>query len=157
MTASLPGLPWPLGATAGEAGVNVAAASAHATRIELCLFDAAGHETRRDLPARSGDVWHGLFPDLRSGQAYGLRAHGPWAPERGHWFDPSKLLLDPYAKRLAGRFAWNESHLGGRESLGRDSAAGMLKAVIPDPADFAPLPPGPGVAWAETVLYEAHV
>jgi glycogen operon protein len=143
---------------AGENGVNLAVASAHATRIELCLFDKAGHETqRRDLPARSGDVWHGLFPALRPGQAYGLRAHGPFAPERGHWFDPAKLLLDPYAKRLAGRFVWNEAHRGGMASRGLDTTSAMLKAVITDAAEFAPLPAGPAVAWAETVLYEAHV
>ena len=157
MTSSLPGRPWPLGATAGEAGVNIAVASAHAGCIELCLFDAAGHETRHDLPARTGDVWHGLFPELRPGQAYGLRAHGPFEPERGHWFDPSKLLLDPYAKRLTGRFAWSEANRGGRQSFGRDTAAGMLKAVVADSADLAPLAPGPATPWPETVVYEAHV
>ncbi|HMU50760.1 MAG TPA: glycogen debranching protein GlgX [Geminicoccaceae bacterium] len=153
----MPGLPWPLGATVGGEGVNIAVASAHATRIELCLFDGAGRETRRDLPARTGDIWHGYFPDLRPGQAYGLRAHGPFAPERGHWFDPSKLLLDPYAKQLTGRFAWTEANRGGRESLGHDTAAFMPKAVITDPAEFTPLPPGPVIPWTETIVYEAHV
>ena len=143
--------------TAGEQGVNIAVASANASRIELCLFDAAGRESRRDLPARSGDVWHGLFADLRPGQAYGLRAHGPFAPERGHWFDPAKLLLDPYATRLAGRFAWSEANRGGMDSFGRDTAGDMLKAVIADPADFPPLPPGPATPWPETILYEAHL
>ncbi len=71
--------------------------SAHAQAIELCLFDATGtRELRRcPLPARSGDVWHGRLPGAAPGLVYGLRAHGPWAPEHGHRFNPHKLLLDP--------------------------------------------------------------
>jgi isoamylase len=153
-----PGRPWPLGASVDKAGVNVAVASAHATRIELCLFDAGGRETRRvPLPERTGDVWHGLFPELGAGQVYGLRAHGPWAPGEGQRFDPAKLLLDPYAKRLTGRFAWHAAHQGGEAGRGQDTAPWMLKAVVTSDEELAPLPPGPGTAWAGSLLYEAHV
>jgi isoamylase len=154
----LPGRPWPLGASAETEGVNLAVASAHATAIELCLLDAEGRETRRlALPERTGDVWHGFVPGLRPGQAYGLRVHGPWDPARGHRFDPAKLLLDPYATRLTGRFAWGPAHAGGAAGRGLDTAALMPKAVIADPAELAPAPSGPGTAWAETLIYEAHV
>ena len=139
-------------------GVNLAVASRHATAIELCLFDAQGRETRRvALPERSGDVHHGFFPGLRPGQAYGLRAHGPWDPACGHRFDPAKLLLDPYATRLTGRFLWDPAHAGGAAGRGRDTAPFMPKAVVPDPAELAPAPPGPATGWAETLIYEAHV
>src|SRR5262245_44587830 len=96
----LPGLPEPLGVTLSDGGANVAVFSADAERIELCLFDAAGTETRLALPERTGDVHHGFFSGLAAGQLYGLRAHGPWRPEQGLRFNPAKLLVDPYAIRL---------------------------------------------------------
>src|SRR4051795_10883473 len=103
----LPGRPWPLGASIAPGGVNFAVASTHALRIEVCLFDAAGQETvRLTLPERTGPVFHGFVPGLQAGQGFGLRPHGPWNPARGQWFDAAKLLLDPYAKALTGRFAW---------------------------------------------------
>ncbi|MCA8882823.1 MAG: glycogen debranching enzyme GlgX, partial [Rhodobacteraceae bacterium] len=89
----------PLGATFDGDGVNFAVFSEHATRISLCLFSEHGrHEIANlDLPERDGDVWHGYVAGLRPGQAYGYRAHGPYAPEEGHRFNPYKLLIDPYA------------------------------------------------------------
>jgi isoamylase len=154
---TLPGRPWPLGASITEDGVNFAVASTHAERIELCLFDETGRETTRlKLPERSGPVFHGFVPGLQAGQAYGLRAHGPWEPSRGHWFDPAKLLLDPYARALTGRFVWTSAHGSSAAARGRDTADVMLKAVV-----VADTPPaasaGPGAAWAETLIYEAHV
>ena len=111
------GLPFPLGATWDGSGVNVAVFSANATRIELCLFDAEGRrETDRiALPEFTHEVWHGFFPDLRPGQLYGLRAHGPYAPEAGHRFNPSKLLLDPHARALAGELRWHDLLYGYRD------------------------------------------
>nr|HRM68655.1 hypothetical protein [Thauera phenylacetica] len=105
-----PGQPWPLGASlaedAGEAGVNFAVWAPDAEAIELCLFDAAGCEERQRLrlPACSEGVWHGFLPAGATGLVYGLRAHGPWAPQRGHWFNPAKLLLDPWAQEVVGSY-----------------------------------------------------
>src|SRR5579872_6534344 len=92
------GAPEPLGVTADAAGVNVAVFSAHATKIEFCLFDDTGtHEVARfALPGRSGDIWHGHIAGIEAGARYGLRAHGPHDPQAGHRFDAEKLLLDPY-------------------------------------------------------------
>jgi pullulanase/glycogen debranching enzyme len=91
------GRPWPLGAHCEDGGINFAVFSAHAQAIELCLFDLSGtRELRRlALPGCSGDVWHGCLRGVGAGLVYGLRAHGPWAPEHGHRFNPHKLLLDP--------------------------------------------------------------
>ncbi|XZQ27853.1 hypothetical protein ACTTAL_09745 [Rhodobacter capsulatus] len=86
-----------LGAIPVSGGVNFALFSAHAEKVELCLFDG-DQETRLVLPGRAGDVWHGFVPGLRSGAEYGYRVYGPWAPEIGHRFNPSKLLVDPYAR-----------------------------------------------------------
>jgi glycogen operon protein len=153
----LPGSPWPLGATVVEGGVNFAVASTAAEAIELCLFDLAGHEAfRLPLPERSGPVVHGFVPHVRPGQAYGYRAYGRWAPVEGLCFDPAKLLLDPYARAVTGRFAWTPAHRGGEAGRNQDTASAMLKAVVTEPD--APLPfSGPGTAWAQTLIYEAHV
>ena len=102
------GQPWPLGASLMTqplgAGVNFAVLAEHAERVEVCLFDEQGlQETAHfALPARTGSVWHGFVPGLTCGQLYGLRAHGPYAPERGQRFNPAKLLIDPFARALAG-------------------------------------------------------
>ncbi len=161
------GLPYPLGATWDGVGVNVAVFSAHATRIELCLFDAEGRrETDRiPLPEFTHEVWHGYLPDLRPGQLYGLRAHGPYEPQAGHRFNPNKLLLDPYTRALSGELRWHDSLYGYRIGSRngdlsfdrRDSARAMPKCRIIDTAhtwgpDRLRLRP-----WAETVIYEAHV
>jgi pullulanase/glycogen debranching enzyme len=91
------GLPHPRGATWDGRGVNFALFSAHATRVELCLFDEKG-ETRIDLPEYTDEIWHGYVPDVHPGSAYGYRVHGPYEPDAGHRFNPSKLMLDPYAR-----------------------------------------------------------
>src|SRR3712207_4520552 len=104
------GLPYPLGATWDGLGVNFALFSAHASRVELCLFDESGaHEIERiDLPEYTDEVWHGYLPDARPGTTYGYRVHGPYEPAAGHRFNPNKLVLDPYAKHIVGRVEWNQ-------------------------------------------------
>ena len=97
-----PGKPYPLGATFDGGGTNFSVFSELAERVELCLFDDEGHETRVDLPESTALCWHGYLPNVRPGQQYGFRVHGPWAPEQGLWCNPSKLLLDPYAKAIDG-------------------------------------------------------
>ena len=160
------GRPEPLGVHWNGEGANVAVFSEHATRIELCLFSEDGRrETERvALPERSGAVWHALVPDLAPGALYGLRAHGPYAPERGHRFNPNKLLLDPYARALHGRLAVGDACLGydpaspmGDLSFSSvDSAPAMPKCVVTAPAPPVPAGERPDTPWAETVIYEAH-
>jgi isoamylase len=164
----LPGRSHPLGATYDGLGVNFALFSEHATAVELCLYDARepGRELGRlALPERNAFVWHGYVPGLRPGQLYGYRVHGPWEPERGHRFNPAKLLIDPYARAIAGEVDWRAPVLGhvpgGDEAdLARsdeDDAWGKPKCVVVDgtfdwEGDRAPRTP-----WHETVIYEAHV
>ena len=161
-----PGQPWPLGATVTAHGLNLAVFSAHATRIELCLFDADGaHEQARlPLPRRSGDVWHGLLPGGGPGVVYGLRAHGPWRPDRGHRFNPARLLLDPWAREIVpppGGFDPRRPHADARpdhpvEPDPRDNARFAHKARVPQHAP----PPAwqrPRHAAEDLVLYEVHV
>jgi glycogen operon protein len=141
--------------------------SAHAEKVELCLFDSHGRrETERIvLPDRSEDVWHGYIADVLPGQIYGYRVHGPYAPKDGHRFNHHKLLLDPYAKRLSGKFSWTDAHFGyhvgsRREDLSfdrRDNAHNMVKAVVIDEAFTWGTEGRPHTSWAETVIYEAHV
>ena len=160
------GRPYPLGVDWDGEGANVAVFSENATRIDLCLFSDDGRrETERlTLPERSGPVRHGHVPDLAPGALYGLRAHGPHAPERGHRFNPNKLLLDPYARALQGRFAAGDACLGydpaspdGDLSFSiEDSAAAMPKCVVTAPAPPVPAGERPDTPWAETVIYEAH-
>ena len=104
--ALLPGRPYPLGATWDGLGINFAVFSAHAERIDLCLFEPSGRReiARYTLPEYTDEVWHGYLPDATAGLLYGYRAHGPYEPERGHRFNHNKLLLDPYA-RGTGRAA----------------------------------------------------
>ena len=157
------GRPYPLGATLVPGGVNLAVFSAHASRIDLCLFDAAGatEVARLTLPAHTDGVWHGFLPGAGAGLVYGLRAHGPAAAARGHRFNPAKLLLDPYARRLAGNFRWTDAHLGDIHGddphTALDNAADMVKAVVDDGAfDWGDERP-PQIPLADSVLYEVHV
>src|SRR5512145_2259189 len=134
-----PGRPFPLGATYDGAGTNFSVFSEVATRVELCLFDAGGAETRIDLPETTALCWHGYLPDVVPGQLYGYRVHAPWAPEQGQWGNPNKLLLDPYAKAVEGLWDWNEAvfpyHFGRPESSRNDldSAPFVPKSVVVNP------------------------
>jgi glycogen operon protein len=163
----LTGKPWPLGATWDGLGVNFAVFSAHASRIELCLFDPSGRRelARLALPECTDEVWHGYLPDAKPGQLYGYRAFGPYEPRAGHRFNPNKLLLDPYARELHGELLWSDALFGYRVGSGRadltfdrrDSARGMPKGVVVDDSfnwgDDRP----PAVPWEQTVIYEAHL
>src|SRR5215472_10815398 len=102
------GRPFPLGATWDGLGVNFAVFSAHATKVEVCLFDLDGRTEleRIELPEYTDEVWHGYLPAARPGISYGYRAYGPYEPEAGHRFNPHKLLIDPYAKQLVGSLKW---------------------------------------------------
>ena len=148
------GRPEPQGVTLTPTGANVAVASTTAHAIDFCLFDAAGRETRIRLPGRTGDVFHGHVEGVRDGARYGLRAHGPFAPERGLRFDAEKLLVDPYATVLDGPFALHPSLFAAPpDSI--DTAAFVPKAIVaraPPPITAPKLVP-----WDETVIYEAHV
>jgi len=161
------GRAYPLGASWDGLGVNFALFSAHATRVELCLFDARGRRevARVDLPAYTDEVWHGYLPNARPGLVYGYRVHGPYDPAAGHRFNPHKLLLDPYAKKLIGTLRWVDALFGYRVgspradlSLDRrDSAAAMPKAVVVDESFNWGEDRAPRVPWSDTVIYEAHL
>ena len=163
-----PGEPYPLGATWDGAGANFAIYSEFATSVELCLFDsvrARKEACRVELPEQTDMVWHGYLPDVQPGQLYGYRVHGPYAPRAGHRFNPNKLLLDPYAKRIARDVGWSDAMFGYRigdakSDLSfddRDNAAHAPLAALIDPAftwgDDRP----PRTPWHETVIYELHV
>ncbi len=161
------GLPYPLGATWDGRGVNFALFSANATRVELCLFDGEGRREleRIELPEYTDEVWHGYLPDARPGTVYGYRVHGPYEPRAGHRFNPNKLLLDPYAKHLIGPLRWSDAHFGYRVGSPRgdlsfdrrDSAPGMPKCVVVDPAFTWGQDRHPAIPWERTILYETHV
>src|SRR5215218_5987967 len=104
-----PGQPYPLGATFDGVGTNFSIFSESAQRVELCLFDDDGKETRVDLAETTALCWHGYLPQVKPGQRYGYRVHGHWAPNEGMWGNPAKLLLDPYAKAVDGQWEWNEA------------------------------------------------
>ncbi|MDB5886356.1 MAG: isoamylase [Polaromonas sp.] len=160
----LPGRPWPLGATWDGEGVNFAVFSAHAQAMALCLFDDDGTLETHGLmlPAHTNDVWHGYLPGAAPGLVYGLRAHGLWRPDRGHLFNPHKLLLDPYAREVVGKLEWHDEHFGADRQHPlhmdtRDNGALALKArVVHDGFDWQGDRP-PGVPLQDTVLYEVHV
>jgi isoamylase len=162
-----PGQPYPLGAMWDGEGVNFSLFSEHAEKVELCLFDPAGRREieRVDMHWQTDQVWHCYLPEARPGLLYGYRVHGPYDPAAGHRFNPHKLLLDPYAKALRGNLRWSDAHFGyrigdKREDLSfdrRDSAPGMPKCRVMDPAftwgDDRP----PRTPWHDTIIYELHV
>ena len=160
------GLPFPLGANWDGLGVNFALFSAHATKVELCLFDDTGERElhRIELPEFTDEVWHGYLADASPGTVYGYRVHGPYAPEVGHRFNPHKLLLDPYAKALVGSLRWGPELFGYTLGAGddisydeRDSAPLMPKCRVIDPAFTWGRDRAPATAWERTIIYELHV
>ncbi len=163
-----PGGPHPLGATWDGEGVNFSIFSEHGEAVELCLFDqteAEEESERIQLPDRTDLIWHCYLPDIRPGQLYGYRVHGPYEPEKGHRFNPHKLLIDPYAKAISGTIKWSDALYGypigdTEEDLvidTRNSAGGMPKCVVVDQA-FAWGDDRPGrTPWNRTIIYEAHV
>ncbi|MEM1439585.1 MAG: glycogen debranching protein GlgX [Pseudomonadota bacterium] len=149
------------GPTVTPDGVNFALFSSAAQRVELCLFDADGNETSKlDLPARSGDTWHGFVPGLTAGQRYGYRVHGDWAPAKGLRCNPAKLLLDPYARQIDGPFQWHPTlfaHRGRGGALAdrRDSAPYVPRGVVT--AAGPTVRRRPQVPWRDTSFYELNV
>lgn len=137
------GRPWPLGAHWDGAGVNFALFSAHAERVELCVWERGVMHTLQ-MPRRTDQVWHGYLPEAGPGLRYAYRVYGPSGP--GHRFDPQRLLIDPYAKELTGRFSYDDH-----------SPEYGLRACVVDPAfDWGNDQP-PSVPWEDSVLYEVHV
>ena len=157
-----PGRPYPLGATYDGSGTNFALFSGVAERVELCLFDEAGNETRVDLPEMDAFVWHGYLPGMQPGQRYGFRVHGPYDPEQGHRCDPSKLLLDPYAKAIDGQIDNDPSlysyTFGAEDERNTDDSAGhtMTSVVVNPYFDWGHDRP-PQREYHDSVIYEAHV
>jgi len=163
-----PGRPYPLGASWDGAGVNFALFSEHASAVDLCLFhpEDAGREIARvPVTERTDQIWHVYLPEARPGLLYGYRVHGPYAPAEGHRFNPAKVVLDPYARAIAGRLRWHDAMCGyrpgeadtSREPDPRDSAAYVPKCVIVESAfswggDCLLRTP-----WHQTVIYEVHV
>jgi isoamylase len=161
----LPGRPYPLGATPMSKGTNFALYSECATGVSLCLYDSDGNETDCiALKERTAYTWHGLIRNIAPGQLYGYRVEGPWEPEKGHRFNSAKLLVDPYAKAIAGDVNWKAPIFPYKVDTGDDlqkcdldSAAGMPKCVVVDDHfDWGSDTP-PDTPLADSVIYEVHV
>ncbi len=163
-----PGAPYPQGATWDGEGVNFSLFSEHASAVELCLFDAPDAAVETDkipITDRTDLLWHAYLPDVRPGQLYGYRVHGPYEPGEGHRFNANKLLLDPYAKAITGPIRWNDTvygyeigHPDGDASFdARDSAGAMPKCVVVDRAFTWGEDRRPQTPWNRTVIYETHV
>ena len=158
-----PGNNYPLGAFYDGAGTNFSIFSEIADRVELCLFDEGGTETKFDLPEVTSFCWHGYLPNVGPGQRYGFRVHGPWKPEEGHRCNPAKLLLDPYARAVEGQVRWNEAVFAysfdnpDGPSNDIDSAAFMPKCVVTTPYFDWGNDRHPRTQWHETIIYEVHV
>ncbi len=161
------GSPHPRGATWDGQGTNFALYSAHATKVEVCIFDESGSQERERivLPEHSHQIWHGYLPDVTPGTIYGYRVHGPYEPDAGHRFNPNKLLIDPYAGSYRGELKWDPAVFGYVMESGddltfdeRDSAPFMPKARVVDPGfEWRTNTRRKGVPWDDTILYEVHV
>jgi len=156
-----PGTAYPLGATFDGTGTNFALFTEIGERVEVCLFDSAGEETRVDLPEMDGFVWHAYLPGVNPGQRYGFRVHGPYKPEDGARCNPAKLLLDPYAKAIQGAIDWDEALFDYRFEDSSfnddDSAPHMMRSVVINPFFDWHSDRHPRTPYHETVIYEAHV
>ncbi|MCC6932198.1 MAG: glycogen debranching protein GlgX [Deltaproteobacteria bacterium] len=162
-----PGKPYPLGANWDEVGVNFAIFSEHAEKVVLCLFDSPKdniESTRITLTEYTDNVWHCYLPDVRPGQLYGYRVYGPYEPEKGHRYNPKKVLLDPYAKAIARDITWNDTMFGyaygsPRADLEMDqhnNAEYAPLGVVIDPSFTWGNDTSPDIPWHKTVIYEAH-
>ena len=158
------GKPYPLGATWDGSGVNFAIFSENAEQVDLCLYDADGtNEQRIRLIEQTDLVWHCYLPDVRPGQRYGYRMHGRYDPGSGHRFNPAKLLIDPYAKRIDGEVSWDDALFGYRIGAGddepddRDSAAFVPKSVVINHAFVWGGDSQLHTSLDRTLIYEVHV
>ena len=157
-----PGTAYPLGATYDGAGTNFAVFSEVADRVELCLFDDRGRESRYDLPEVDAFVWHGYLPGIEPGQRYGYRVHGPYDPARGVRCNRNKLLVDPYAKAVDGEILWNEAVYAYRfaapnQRNNSNSAKYTVHSVVANPYFDWGDDRHPRTPYHKTVIYEAHV
>ncbi|GAB1721666.1 MAG: glycogen debranching protein GlgX [Nitrospira sp. CR1.1] len=167
MTEALEGRSTPRGATWDGQGTNFSLFSAHATKVEVCIFDATGEKEieRVTLPEYTDQIWHGYLPGIHPGTPYGYRVHGPYDPETGHRFNPNKLLLDPYAYAHMGELQWNPALFGYQMESGddrtfdeRDSAPFMPKCTVVDQNfDWSGPRDRKAVPWDDTIIYEMHV
>jgi glycogen operon protein len=162
-----PGRPYPLGATWDGEGVNFALFSAHAEKVELCLFDRSGNreESRIVLPEYTDEVWHAYLPDARPNLLYGYRVSGPYDPSNGHRFNANKLLIDPYTRSLHGRLRWSDALFGYRVGSQRadlsfdrrDNARQIPKCRVVEAAFTWAEDRRPQIPWEETIILELHV
>ncbi|HOO46809.1 MAG TPA: glycogen debranching protein GlgX [Deltaproteobacteria bacterium] len=158
-----PGQPYPLGAVYDGSGTNFSLFSEIADRVELCLFDEEGAETRIEMKEVTGYCWHAYLPTVDPGQRYGYRVHGPWDPARGHRCNPAKLLLDPYAKAIEGQVQWDEAvfpylfEAGPETRSDTDSAPFMPRCVVHQPHFDWSGDRLLQINWHETIIYETHV
>lgn len=163
-----PGRPYPLGATCDGGGVNFSIFSEHATKVELCLFDspeAKSESQRIKLPQQTDMAWHGYLPDVRPGQLYGYRVHGPYDPAAGHRFNSNKILLDPYAKAVGRDLTWGDELFGYQVDHknvdlsmdDRDSAAFAPLATVIDSAFTWGNDASPAIPRHKKIIYEVHV
>jgi len=163
-----PGVPFPLGATWDGNGVNFAIYAENATAVELCLFNSIEDDTESvkiKLLERSHQIWHMYLPDVKPGQLYGYRVHGPYEPSKGYRFNANKLLLDPYAKAISGTFTWSDALFGyeiGNEHSDlsfseTDSAPFTPKSVVIDQQFDWQETKKPNIPYHESIIYEAHV
>ena len=161
-----PGQPFPLGPQWDGEGTNFSLFSEHAEKVELCLFDDSGRETRYELTERTALNWHGYLPGVGPGQRYGYRVHGPWAPEQGHRFNPKKLLIDPYAKAIEGSVRWELAntlpYVPGEEDADlerddEDDAEAIPKGIVIDESFDWEGDRQLRTPWHDTVIYEVHV
>ncbi|HUI84034.1 MAG TPA: glycogen debranching protein GlgX [Candidatus Binatia bacterium] len=164
---SLPGKAFPLGATWDGTGVNFAIYSENATRVELCLYDSRSRRERQRIPLeeQTAFVWHTYIPGLQPGQQYGYRVYGPWEPDRGLRFNPAKLLIDPYAKAIAGHVDWTKwvyPYRFGAENADlqmdrHDSAPGMPRSIVVNPYFDWEHDRPPRTPLSDSIIYEMHV
>ncbi len=162
-----PGKPYPLGAVWDGKGVNFALFSAHAEKVELCLFDSSGQREieRLVLPENTDQIWHGYVPGLWPGALYGYRVSGPYEPQLGHRFNHHKLLLDPYARQFYGSLHLRDEHCGYQVGHGnadlsfdtRDNARDMIKCAVVDTTFNWEGDHQPEIPWSDTLIYETHV
>src|SRR6478735_205058 len=158
-----PGQPYPLGATFDGSGTNFALFSEVADRVELCLFDAEGGETRVELTEVDAYVWHCYLPTVQPGTRYGYRVHGPWDPAKGLRCNPYQLLVDPYARALSDHLTWDAAlrAFEGDDPFGEmsthDSAPFTFRSVVAEPYFDWGNDRRLEIPWTETVIYEAHV
>jgi glycogen operon protein len=162
-----PGRPFPLGATWDGQGTNFALFSENAREVTLCLFDDAEAEERVEIPEQTAHIWHCYLPGVAPGQRYGFRVDGPYDPSNGHRFNPSKLLIDPYAKSIEGSVKWDAANVlpytpdgtedADLESDDEDDAEAIPKSIVVNEDFFWEGDTPPRTPWNETVIYETHV